>query len=771
MLDQDSTPTVTPSDYWRAILRRKWLAITLFTLCVMGAGILSVALPKSYRSSTLILVEGQKIPENYVQAVIGPTIEERLNSLQQQIMSRTVLTRVIDEFGLYPKAVRSQGIDGVIERVRKDIKVETMGARSQRGGGIDAFSISFAHQNPTIAMKVTAKLASQFIEENLKVREQLVEGASEFLSQELELAKKRLEAQEEALGSYRTRYMGELPEQIQSNLSALDRLQSQHTAASEALNRMMDRLALTDRMIREYESPVISGGADPLVARLIDLERTLMALSAEYKESYPDILHLKQEIQSIKTQLKGRRGLEKEPNGSKGYTDLYLRELLRQRDEAKLEIAALKNRIERTKLEMSEYERRVEKAPTREQELDILVRDYNNLKENYRNLLDKKLNARLAENLEKRQKGEQFRIIDPANLPNRPDKPDRMKIMLLGVLLGCGLGGGTAIGLDLLRPVFRRSEDIERLLHLRVIASIPSFKSLVEQVQKRLSAGPMGQAGDAKNRPLTSSMLAGEQPVKHTKGLVVGKTGTTSLVTRQRTGRANLLRELELIGKWNPMSVVAEQFRVAATRLALLQSGGRGNVVVITSSVKGEGKSVVAANLAYSLARDMGKRTLLIDGDLKCSTVHQYWGILQSPGLRNILQGSHSVDSCLRQEGELPLWILPAGVDRGRAVGDRSRGNGISEIVGELKERFDFILIDAPPVLPLADMHVMAGMADMVAFVIRAGLTPRNIVDRALQTLGTSTHNMCTILNGLEAGGLPYYMKEGYEYFGDRKSA
>lgn len=789
-MEQDTSPSLSFADYWNMLLRRKWLALAIFLACVGIAGVLCAVLPASYRSSTLILVEGQKIPENYVQAVIGPTIEERLNSLQQQVMSRTVLTRMIEEFGLYPNMIRAEGMDAVVEKIRKDIKVETMGARSQRGG-VDAFSISFAHENPLVAMNVTSRLASQFIEENLKVREQLVAGASEFLEQELALAKERLESQERTISQYKTKYMGELPEQVPANISALDRLQAQHSTATEAIQKATDRLTLIEKMIKEYESPAMAGVAtvqgpggvvvvDPLVARLKELEKNLTALSAEYKDTYPDIAYLKQEIQAVKAQLKekkdvgGEKSEAKEPSASAKEakpTDLYLRELMRQRDEAKLEIASLKERLIRTRAEMSEYEKRVERAPTREQELEVLVRDYNNLKENYRALLDKKLNARLAENLEKRQKGEQFRIVDPANLPTKPDKPDRMKIMLLGVLLGCGLGTGSAIGLELLRPVFRRSEDVESLLHLRVIASIPSFKSLLGEARKNLSPMVVTPTRGWTNRLLTSRVPTVDSNGKNAVGRNTEEAYTPALARKPRTGGASVLRELEVIGKWNPWSVVAEQFRVAATRLALLQYASKGKVTVITSAIKGEGKSVVAANLAYALARDMGKRTLLVDGDLKCPTVHEYWGIPQVPGLRDVLQGSQPLESCLRQEGDLPLWILPSGTDRGRAMDDLSRISQISEMLGALRQQYDFIIIDAPPVLPLADMHMMAGLADMVTIVIRAGLTPRNVVETALRSLGAAANNMSIILNELEARGLPYYMHQGYGYPVGKKEA
>jgi capsular exopolysaccharide synthesis family protein len=215
------------------------------------------------------------------------------------------------------------------------------------------------------------------------------------------------------------------------------------------------------------------------------------------------------------------------------------------------------------------------------------------------------------------------------------------------------------------------------------------------------------------------------------------------------------------------MSVVAEQFRVAAARLVLLQSGAGDRVTVITSAIKGEGKSTVAANLAYVLACNLGKTTLLIDGDLKCPTVHQCMGIPQSPGLRDVFQGERSVASCLHRVGELPLWILPSGVGPGRML-ELSNFHQIADMLTELKKQYECIIIDAPPILPLADMHMLAVMADTVALVIRAGVTPRGVVEKAIRTIG-ATSNACVILNGLEAEGVPYYMQETYEYMSEKK--
>src|SRR2546428_2857779 len=230
-LNMNEAATLTLVDYWHIAVRRKWLILGT-VLCSLGvAGLLCVVLPKSYRSSTLILVEDQKIPEDYVKAIVGGRIEERLTMIQQQVMSRTLLSRVMEEFKLYQSEVRRYGLETVIEEMRKNVKVETVGTTGARGKSVEAFSISFAHEDPMTAMKVTAKLTSQFIDENLRVREQLVEGASEFLQQELGMAKERLGQPEPAINQFKTKHMGELPQQTDANLRALDRLQTDLIAA------------------------------------------------------------------------------------------------------------------------------------------------------------------------------------------------------------------------------------------------------------------------------------------------------------------------------------------------------------------------------------------------------------------------------------------------------------------------------------------------------------------------------------------------------------
>ncbi len=217
---------LTVSDYWHIATKRKWIIIGSILTALGIAGLLCLFLPKSYRSNTLILVETQKIPEDYVKAIVGGTIEERLIMIKQQVMSRTLLSRVVDQFKLYGDDVHSQGFEDVIDNMRSNIKVDTVG--TGRGGGrIEAFSISYSNHDPMVAMKVTSKLASQFIDQNLRVREQFVEGASEFLEQELAKSKAGLEALEQKISDYKQKHIGELPQQMEANLHALDRIQNE----------------------------------------------------------------------------------------------------------------------------------------------------------------------------------------------------------------------------------------------------------------------------------------------------------------------------------------------------------------------------------------------------------------------------------------------------------------------------------------------------------------------------------------------------------------
>ena len=727
---------------------------------VMVAGVLCLVLPKSYRSSTLILIEDQKIPDDYVKGIGGASIEERLTMIQQQVMSRTLLSRTIEEFKLYEGQVKREGIESTIEDMRKAIKVETVGTIGARGKSVEAVTISFSHEHPMTAMNVTAKLASLFIEENLKVREQLVTGVSAFLEQELHDAKKALEAQEQAISQYKSKHMGLLPEQMEANLRALDRLQTDLSATDELIHSLTDKVSLAGKSIKEYEASGTTQGAsatshagmDPLVGRLRELERTLTALlAAEYTETYPDVVETKQEINSVKKQLAAKYGdpaKEKDGDAAKTF-DPYLRELIKQRNELQVEVSSVKDRRRRLAEHIREFEHRVEQTPSREQDVMILMRDYENRQKNYQALLDKRLNANVAENLEKRQKGEQFRVLDPANLPQTLDKPNRLLIMVLGLLGGCGLGVGLAIGLDQVNPTFKRREEVEMLPRIRVLATIPKFYSGYSQL----------------GRQTKSSLI-------HTEvgsPLPAGRAGRRFPSWRSRAHDEEALPpQLNLVAKWQPHSIAAEQYRMAASRL-VLSTEGRGSIVIqVTSALKGEGKTTTVVNLGYALAGNLGKKTLLIDCDFRNPALDHYVTMPAQAGLIELLDGEASLENCFAAIDEVPCLILSVG-GMGENFNELTRIQQLKAMLPKIRMNFDYVIINAPPVLPSASAGILASLADLHIMVIRAGTTPKHVVQQAFTVLGLSGEAQ-VVLNAVEVQTMPSAMY-GYAMIESDRSA
>jgi succinoglycan biosynthesis transport protein ExoP len=749
--------------YWAFAVRRKWIILIAILLSLIASWTLCKLLPKTYRSESLILVEDQQVPENYVHGIEQRNIEQRIFLIQRQIMSRTLVVDIIKEFDLYPEEIRKRGLEAVIGRIRQAINVEITDklvprAKSMSEGmAVEAFTLSFSHEDPVTAMKVTSRLASQFIEENLKDREQIAQGTSEFLNYELVRAKDDLEKKENEISQFKAKHMNELPHQTEANLRAIDRLQSDLKSVNESRQRLLDRLAMMDNAITEYQitgatNPHFVGGqvsGDPLVRRLRELREKLVTLSAEYYEGYPDTIVTKREIKQLEARLTEQYGPDILAGGEKVF-DPYLQDLKRQRNEARSELALVNQRQEELIAEKKDYERRIDKSPAVEQDLLILVRDYENMKSNYQTLHDKRLNARVAENLEKRQKGAQFRIIDPANLPNGPDKPNQRRIMIFGLILGSALGIVLAVMREQWNPRFRLPEDIEHVLGPQLLAVIPDFTLLF-------------------GSPSWPKLPQAFNPVTREPCQRNGRSGMHAVpwprLLPQSGNAMPVEMDIDIIVKGQPGSVVAEQYRVAATRLVLSQGGTNCRVVAVTSAVKGEGKTTTVLNLGYTLARDLGKRVLLLDCDFKRPMLKSYAARLCQVGLADCLRGDVSPDTCLSSFEEVPCWILPAGNCR-KIYTELLKADRLGVILTQLREKFDYILMNAPPILPLADMNVLASQADELLLVVRAGSTSQQVVRQALNTLKSSAP-LHILLNAVGAPSLPFYM---YDYQEDSEA-
>ena len=476
-----------------AIRRIWWIIIPILVSILIAVG-LSLKVPKVYRASTMILVQSQKVPASYVQEIVSVDIEERIRTITHQITSRTNLEKIIKEFNLFKDPGSPIFMEDKTANLRKRITVDVL--KSGRRGA-NAFQVFFTGKHPQQVAVVANALTSYFITENLKLREDQAIGTSEFLADELETIQKRLAEKEEVLKRYRERYMGGLPEQLETNLRILERIQQQIVTNQENLRGAENRKLLIRQRIseiaeirraREASAGVVfpEDGETAQPTSLDQLKKQLASLEARYTERHPDVVRLKEKISRMesigKTDSVDIRVGQEVPQ-DRGISRIE-RDLVNQLREIELQIKNLKSEAAQLQSQIKFYQTQVENTPKREQELMSLKRDYGNIKETYNSLLSRKLEAEIAVNLERKQKGEQFRILDSAKVPIRPFKPDIQRILLMGIALGFALGFGLAYLRETMDTSFRRPEEIEGLLQIPVLASLP-FTYTAKEIRRR----------------------------------------------------------------------------------------------------------------------------------------------------------------------------------------------------------------------------------------------------------------------------------------------
>jgi polysaccharide chain length determinant protein (PEP-CTERM system associated) len=489
--------SLSPETVGRVLVRRRWLILLPFAMGLAATPLIAGRVPKVYRSETLIMVIPQRVPDSYVRSTVTASVEDRLPSISDQILSRTRLEGVIVEFDLYRELRARAPMEDVVARMRRDI------GPVQIQSGQQSFRVSYGSPQPETAQKVTARLASLFIEENSRDRENLAQSTNVFLESQLEEAKQRLLEHEERVEAYKLRYSGELPSQLSSNLQAMAASQIQLQALGESQNRARERRLLFERQLADAEasplpSPVtpLPGTADtasalPAAQQLEAVEAKLMALRLRYTSDHPDVRTLERTARELRIKVDEEKRQPREAAPAR----MLPAEQVRQKriSELKAELEVIDHQLsasqaEETRLKavIADYGQKVAAVPTRESQLVELTRDYEILKETYNSLLTKREDSKLAANLERLQIGEQFRILDPASLPERPDNRRlRLGFSLAGAIAGLLLGAGLAVLLEQRDSSFKNGEEVQRLLELPVLALVPQMSSASERRSRR----------------------------------------------------------------------------------------------------------------------------------------------------------------------------------------------------------------------------------------------------------------------------------------------
>lgn len=484
-----------------AMLRRRvWLVIVPVFLGALGGLLYSRWAPSLFSSDAVVQVIPQRIPESYVQPTVTDRVEDRLTALSQQVLSRTQLEKVILEFNLYPRERQTKPMEDVFELMLKRVQIAPLEQRrNARVVGVDAFRISFDYADAQVSQKVVEKLASFFIDRNAVERGSQADLTSQFLDAQLGDARTRLEAQEKKLEEFRERNAGRLPTQMQTNLQAIQNTQMTLQAMVESLARDRDRKLMLERLYSEADTEAMvtaasasgpaadfdpTGGVAGLTAaqRLGQARNAFEQMKQRLKPEHPDVQRMAKLIGDLE-KAAADEALQTPLSREAALANAATPEEVRRRDrlrEMRVEIESLARQIafkegEQKRLQglVAQYQRRLEAVPGVESEWVALTRDYDTLQATYRELLAKSENSKMAANLEQRQIGEQFRVLDPPRLPLKPSSPNRGRINLIAVFAGLGVGF-LLIGFAEIRDTSMRTEaDVLGALDIPVLVLVP----------------------------------------------------------------------------------------------------------------------------------------------------------------------------------------------------------------------------------------------------------------------------------------------------------
>ncbi len=490
-------------DYWAIVRRRRWWILLPLSVCWLVVWIVSWLLPATYQSDALILVEQQKVPEQYVVPNVSVSLQERLQSMTQQILSRTRLQATIDLFHLYARdgglMSKMQSADPV-DLMRKDIQIELVSAPG-RPGELTAFKIRYSARSPELAQQVNSQLTTLFIDENLKSQQQLSENTTAFLDGRVADARTRLAEQEAKVRAFKATHLGTLPTQLGSNVQILSGLQTQLQATQHAVESGEQQKLYLQSLLQQYQSvqdSLVSGDStvtppEALENELKGLRVQLADAQSQYTDSYPDVVALKDKIaktEQLKKQIEDEIAAkqqqladtaadapESRPASMRNGTLTPMMQIQSQLKVNQMEIESLHQQERKIQSELLEYQARLNGTPQTEQELADISRGYEESQVNYNSLLQKQNQSQLATSLEQRQQGQQFRIIDPPSMPYKPSAPNRVLVSFGGLILGLAVGAILTAILELTDARVRREKDLQGLVPARVLVGIPRLST------------------------------------------------------------------------------------------------------------------------------------------------------------------------------------------------------------------------------------------------------------------------------------------------------
>src|SRR5262245_44565326 len=479
--------------------RRKIVILLVFAGVVAAAASFALYLPDLYRTSATVLVE-RPVPETYVRSAVGGEVESRMHVIKQEVLSRARLTELIERFNLYPELRQRESMDTVLDQMRHDIEIEPNGPEQLSGRKTTvSFKLSYTGARDDAVAEVTNALAAFYVSRNEGIRSQEATRLTDFLKAQLEATKKQMERDEGAMRAYTSQHPGELPSQVDLNLHALDRLNTQLRLNGERqLKLLEDREKLMEPATATVDARtgevVPAGGSDLIADRIEGLKKDLEILEGRgFTSRHPDVVRLRTEIATLQRDRQDSLVARKEsgdapstPAGTSGAAGgpsatttasaapaVPARRRVLQAMDA--EMAKLKGDEAGLREQIGSIEKRLEGAPAREQEYERIKRDYSATKDLYDSLLKRYDDAQLGESMENDKQGERFRILEAALPPAGPIAPNRVRLVIIGLLFAVAAAAVAALVAEQFDSTFHSLDDVREFTSVPVLASIPNI--------------------------------------------------------------------------------------------------------------------------------------------------------------------------------------------------------------------------------------------------------------------------------------------------------
>jgi len=689
----------------RALKRRAWLLLLPALLILPATAYYVSKMPKRFLSRALV-----GAPPSVLGTTFGAqpdlsavTAQEQLRAVKETILARPVLEQTIQDYH----------VDDLSGQQAED-KLDAMKARVQiQVDGPEAFYVGFKGSDPEQAKNVSNHLALIFVQRASTMRDQRVDQQDKVLDDEVESLRRQVAAQEWGLKQYEESVSQDLPERFQTNLKQDEDLRTQIQAKTDQITNAEARRASIVNEMKSLEAQGVLAPPPPektpTQIQIDGLRQQLAVLRAKYTPDHPEVKSVEKQIADLQAAPQALAPVVQHPASPEKMRYIQLKADLSSIDPT---IASYKQDRDRLTAQMHQNEIQLESAPAYSTTISQRMRDVATIRNRYEAALAEQQKAQLNHREVKSDQGLAYQILEAAALPTQPDSPRSDRILLVVLAASLGLGLALVFLAEYMDSSFESVEQLEASTALPVLSGVPVIPTR-----------PRRRSGNA--------------------------SGSLKKYWRNR-----------IIMLADPQSVPGQQYGILALKLRRRMEESGGKVLVVTSATGAEGKSVTAVNLAVALASCVSGKVLLIDADLRLPQVADRLGINPEKGLGDWLKnpGGEAKDYVMQAED---LDVISGGLKPSDPVAVLASPR-MREILAQLRQTYECIVIDSPPVVPVADSHVLAELGDGVLVVVRAGRTRPELFKRALESLETAKV-LGVVLNGLDIAASPYAY--AYRYY------